>query len=204
MALARLRREGGETLVEVIVALAILATVLSSAFNVATLAYRDGTSSKERTEAINFAQQQAEMLRQYRDVAQQIPAIAGAPVYPVAVAPCAPSTAAIPTTCYHMQEPSVPGGFITAVPGDLTDPTGRFRVGIAQGPAPPPGYKLVNYLITVQWEPAIYSGGAPNVAQLKLSLADHSSFNLRPCEDVRFVIPGPPSIPNIDCSNIRP
>lgn len=203
MALARLRREGGETLVEVIVALAILATVLSSAFNVATLAYRDGTSSKERTEAINFAQQQAEMLRQYRDVAQQIPAAVGAPAYPVLGCTGVTDTASPPpTSCFYMAE----GAFITAVLGELTDPTGRYKVGIAPvtTPASPYPGKLINYLITVHWEPAIASGGVENVAQLKLSLADHSSFNLRPCEDVRFVIPGPPPVANIDCSNLRP
>lgn len=61
------RKERGDTLVEVTIALAILASVLASSFALADLAFRVGQTSKERTQAVNFIQEQAEALHNYRD-----------------------------------------------------------------------------------------------------------------------------------------
>jgi prepilin-type N-terminal cleavage/methylation domain-containing protein len=59
--------ERGDTLVEVSIALAILAMVLVSAYNLANLSFRQGQAAKERTQAADFIQEQAEALRNYRD-----------------------------------------------------------------------------------------------------------------------------------------
>jgi len=62
-----LSKRRGDTLVEVAMALALLSVVLVSAFNIASAAFRLGQSAKERTQASNLIQEQAEALRNYRD-----------------------------------------------------------------------------------------------------------------------------------------
>jgi type II secretory pathway pseudopilin PulG len=57
----------GDTLVEVVVSMAILSVVLASGFSLASSSYNIGREARERTEAANLAQQQAELLTQYRD-----------------------------------------------------------------------------------------------------------------------------------------
>jgi type II secretory pathway pseudopilin PulG len=59
--------ERGDTLVEVTMALAILALVLTSAFAIANKAYRIGQDAKERSQLVGDAQQQAEALQSFRD-----------------------------------------------------------------------------------------------------------------------------------------
>ena len=57
----------GETLVEVVMALGILSLVLVSSYALATSAFRLGRGAGERTQAVNYLQEQAEALRAYRD-----------------------------------------------------------------------------------------------------------------------------------------
>lgn len=57
----------GDTLVEVVMSLAILTVILVTSFNVANLSFRLGMQARERTQAANINQRQAELLRQYRD-----------------------------------------------------------------------------------------------------------------------------------------
>lgn len=59
--------ERGETLVEVVMALAILSLVLVSSYALATSTFRQGRGAGERTQAVNYLQQQAEALRTYRN-----------------------------------------------------------------------------------------------------------------------------------------
>lgn len=61
------RRQAGDTLVEVAIALTILASVLSAAFVVSNRVTRLGISARERTQAINLIQEQAEALKSFRD-----------------------------------------------------------------------------------------------------------------------------------------
>lgn len=59
--------ERGETLVEVVMALAILSLVLVSSYALATGTFRLGRSAGQRTQAVNYLQEQAEALRSYRN-----------------------------------------------------------------------------------------------------------------------------------------
>ncbi|MBW3538218.1 prepilin-type N-terminal cleavage/methylation domain-containing protein [Candidatus Parcubacteria bacterium] len=63
----RAHAQRGDTLIEVVMALAILSSVLLASFNVATAAFRQGRSAQERTQAVNLIQEQAEGLRNIRD-----------------------------------------------------------------------------------------------------------------------------------------
>ena len=58
--------ERGETLVEVVMALAILSLVLVSSYALATGSFRLGRGAGERTQAVNYLQEQAEALRSHR------------------------------------------------------------------------------------------------------------------------------------------
>jgi Tfp pilus assembly protein PilV len=62
-----LRVQRGDTLVEVVFAIAILASVLTTAYHLSTQAFGLGIDSREHTQAINVAQQQAEELRWFAD-----------------------------------------------------------------------------------------------------------------------------------------
>ena len=62
--------ERGETLVEVIMALAILSLVLVSSYALATGTFRLGRGAGERTQAVNYLQEQAEALRSYRNTVE--------------------------------------------------------------------------------------------------------------------------------------
>ncbi len=64
---AKRLNERGDTLVEVTIALAILALVLSSAFAAANRAFLLGQDAKERSQLVGDAQQQAEALQSFRD-----------------------------------------------------------------------------------------------------------------------------------------
>src|SRR4051812_29097292 len=61
------RREAGDTLIEVTIALSILATVLISSTVIATKAFRTGQSARERTTLAMASQGQMEDLRAFRD-----------------------------------------------------------------------------------------------------------------------------------------
>ncbi len=60
-------RERGDTLVEVMMALAILSSVLISSFNLSSRALRLGAAARERSQGVNLIQAQAEALHSYRD-----------------------------------------------------------------------------------------------------------------------------------------
>ena len=57
----------GETLVEVVMALGILSLVLVSSYALATGTFRLGRGAGERTQAVNYLQEQVEALRTYRN-----------------------------------------------------------------------------------------------------------------------------------------
>lgn len=59
--------QAGDTLVEVTIAMAIFGLVLASSFLLGMTAIRVGESAKERSQAAQIAQEQAEALRSFRD-----------------------------------------------------------------------------------------------------------------------------------------
>ena len=60
-----LRKQRGDTLVEVVLAIAILGSVLTIAYRMSTESFQLGVDSREHIQAVNVAQQQAEELRWY-------------------------------------------------------------------------------------------------------------------------------------------
>ena len=61
----RINNQRGDTLVEVTLAVAILAMVLASAYAVIARAAKIGQSAKERSQAVALVQQQAEIIQSF-------------------------------------------------------------------------------------------------------------------------------------------
>lgn len=61
------RRQEGDTLIEVVIATVIIGVILFSAYSLSTKAFQLGQSSKERSQATQVLQEQAEALRSLRD-----------------------------------------------------------------------------------------------------------------------------------------
>lgn len=61
------RRQEGDTLIEVVIATVIIGVILFSAYNLSTKAFQLGQSAKERSQATQVLQEQAEALRSLRD-----------------------------------------------------------------------------------------------------------------------------------------
>ncbi|MBP7017952.1 prepilin-type N-terminal cleavage/methylation domain-containing protein [Candidatus Saccharibacteria bacterium] len=61
----RLNNQRGDTLIEVTLAVAILATVLASAYAVTSRAAKSGQAAKERSQAVALVQQQAEIIQSF-------------------------------------------------------------------------------------------------------------------------------------------
>ena len=57
----------GDTLIEVSIALAIISMVLTGAYVVSETAFKAGQRAKQRSQAVNAAQEQAEALKSFRD-----------------------------------------------------------------------------------------------------------------------------------------
>lgn len=67
MRLKRLRRayagQGGDTIVEVLISIVILAVVIGAAYAISTRSFQAGLNSKYRDQALSYAQQQIELLK---------------------------------------------------------------------------------------------------------------------------------------------
>ena len=102
--LKHLRTHKGDTLIEVVLSIAILSVTLTTAYNVANMTFRLGVAAREQTQAANLAQDQAEQLYAYREQAGFATASTGC-----GASPCHMNGAAVPvigptTGCNFMPE----------------------------------------------------------------------------------------------------
>jgi prepilin-type N-terminal cleavage/methylation domain-containing protein len=67
MRLFKTKPQSGDTLVEVVIATIIIGVILASAYSLSTKAFQLGQSGKERSQAAQLMQEQAEALRSQRD-----------------------------------------------------------------------------------------------------------------------------------------
>ncbi|HSX41333.1 MAG TPA: hypothetical protein VLF21_01705 [Candidatus Saccharimonadales bacterium] len=65
--MSQLGSSRGDTLVEVVMAIALFSIAMITAYSVAYTSYRTGVSARERTQAAHLLQDQAEKMRRYRD-----------------------------------------------------------------------------------------------------------------------------------------
>ena len=150
-------RERGDTIVEVLIALAILTAVLGGAYYSANQSFRSERDSQEHTEALTIAQTQLEELRVYGntfDSSNPNNACMGGTV-PVMATSCQFSNNGTPcvasNTCYYtasIQGPNLP----TNPPVSLTVPVPTGNANVI----------LDTYKISVVWN-ALGGGGQDNV-----------------------------------------
>ncbi|HEY1645514.1 MAG TPA: hypothetical protein VGF75_03965 [Candidatus Saccharimonadales bacterium] len=80
--------EDGDTIIEVLISLAILVLVLSGAYYAASLSYRNDRDSQEHSQALTIAQSELEELRVYGDSFNQIGGCMNPPDSPAAPNSC--------------------------------------------------------------------------------------------------------------------
>lgn len=179
-----LRRQSGDTLVEVTFALALLSAVLASAFTVANLTQRIVAAAKERTFAIGLAQEQAEALHAYRDKdlsSAGQPSIGSAFGYTPLQCTVLGST-----PIYHMEPGATNSGWIPKV-----NPINKNTLYTVQFTACPMNTLLnqvvgvhpyeYEFTITVKWISNI--PGPPHTATVVTRLADLQGMAPIDCSD---------------------
>ncbi|HEX7260054.1 MAG TPA: type II secretion system protein [Candidatus Saccharimonadia bacterium] len=155
--------QAGDTLVEVVFAIAIISITLVSAYNVANNSYRIGVQARERIEAASVAQGQAELLRAWRDQN---------------TVNMAPNQGVVPSPAGGFKVTMSPTGVITSTacgPTCLVGPGGRYQLRVTAaevGTVFPStsGPDGVKYTIRVEW-PRIGGTGNENT-EVTLTLAD--------------------------------
>jgi prepilin-type N-terminal cleavage/methylation domain-containing protein len=117
-----LTSQRGDTLIEVTMALAILAVVLLSATLITTRAFRLGQTARERTMVAEAAQVQAEALRSFRDNRTWTEFLNGGSIGGVSYNGVLNGDAAVPVgckstaTCFHMAPKALGPGASEYVP----------------------------------------------------------------------------------------
>ncbi|HSX01674.1 MAG TPA: prepilin-type N-terminal cleavage/methylation domain-containing protein [Candidatus Saccharimonas sp.] len=181
-------RERGDTLIEVTLALAILALVLSATLAAANHAYALGQNAKERSQMVSDAQQQAEALESFRDSYRWAQFVAGNATVSLpginvrgTSADCDPNQSGT-QRCFHMVQQTISGlnQWVPAVgPGTGTQigGLGYVRIIIDGDPgvaAPAP----TAYTFVIQYGVPARGGGPDLASSLRLKLVDLDS--LRP------------------------
>jgi len=67
-----MRKQNGDTLIEVMIALAIIGSVIAISYATASRALRTGRAAQERTEAVKFVESQVESLNREADIICQL------------------------------------------------------------------------------------------------------------------------------------
>lgn len=185
------RKQAGDTLVEVVMAIAIFSVALASVYSVANVSYRSGINARERTQAAHLLQDQAERLRRYRDqlVVQNID-ISSADIFTAAnfpgstakaSAPAAPAAGgAIPPGMYVGTSSS---GRLQAIAGLSPNcyglPTCQLTIYVTrQQNSTVPALGKITALVYVTWKSL--NGGEDNVSSFQYSLTD--TRPIQPCD----------------------
>lgn len=162
------KSQRGDTLVEVVISLAILAVTLVSAFDISNRSFAEGSQAREHSQAIFLAQDQAEKLDYYRDyLVAQNQSVTSVPSLITAGAPGNFGT------CNGGCHVEIDGGGVPSlIPGPLpaaeTTPFGNLKYFVQIGPLNPAGVILASQpdqaqlTVTVTWDAAISTGVVAN------------------------------------------
>ncbi len=169
-----LRRQSGDTLVEVVMAAAILSVVMATSFNIANLSFRLGVQARERSEAVRLVQEQAERLHLYRDnLAKTYADVPTTKIFTNAFfANCATECWFDPNTAVNAATPPTD----CSAPGACKQD--RYHVGIKLA-GPLTGADSIQPIINVSWQSIL--GGVANNSQVKLFLVDNRAIQPRDC-----------------------
>ncbi len=164
--LRRMRREAGDTLIEVTMALSILSMVLISSTVIAAQSFRLGQTARERTTVSTAAQAQMESVRAFRDNNTWDHFLHGTPGYRGMLS-AASATGCSDTTvnCMHMVAGANPT--FTPVDGTMTGPVPTSLIEVVAVPGANPDILdvTVNY-----WFESLSGGKA--VGHIKTSFSN--------------------------------
>ncbi len=169
----------GDTLIEVTIALAILAMVLTGAFATANKAFNLGQNAKERSQMVNEAQQQAEALQSFRDSHTWTQFVQGSGIGLPGIVTrngsvdCDPNQSGT-QHCFHMVQQGGTGQWIPQA-GPGTDQgelgnQGYVRILVYQDTAPlstQPSYTFI-----IQYGVPARGGGPDLASDIRLELVD--------------------------------
>lgn len=178
------RRERGDTLVEVTLALAILSSVLLGSMAIATRAFSISRTAQERTHVANEAQAQMETLRAFRDnhtwdeflngKSGQYYGILGA-----STTSCVPAPELVDGKCFHMRAATV-GAHQEFVPSGGSTvgsvPTSFIEITVSPGVGTPP--EQVDIDISYGFQTS--GGVSSNVGHLKTRLTNPKVAGVAP------------------------
>lgn len=175
----------GDTLVEVVMAMAIFTLVLLSAYTIASLSVRIGIQARERTQAVYLAQQQAERLLARRDELlennQESPPPDGTGVNIFSISNFRGSNAPY---VFNSSLTKQDCGGTLAAPTGAGCQNGIFRVAIGSTtqtlyrPGPTPDQLNAN--IRVSWESAV-GESTTNTINVTVTLSDTRANPVRDC-----------------------
>jgi prepilin-type N-terminal cleavage/methylation domain-containing protein len=138
------RASAGDTLIEVMLAMAVIAISLASAYSLAGKTIQAGQQSQERSEALKVAEGQVEFIR--AAAAKSRPtAFVTSPVF------CLTGIDARTNTGQAARPPLDTDNFAqygTCVAG----PDGRYKIGVSYASAPMSGVDQDQFIITVRWD----------------------------------------------------
>jgi hypothetical protein len=173
--------ERGDTLVEVTIALAILALVLTSSFALANRAFLVGQNAKERTQLVADAQQQIEALASFRDSYSWSQFVAGDTSLGFSgirvragSGDCDPGRSGT-QLCFHMVRQVIAGGsrwvpVVGPVPSSQIGGQGFARILVDNDVAP--GAVMPSYTFAVQYGVPALGGGVPLASTVRLHLTN--------------------------------
>lgn len=179
------RGEHGDTLIEVVFAITIMGSVLISSAALSSLAYRSGISARERTQAANIAQGQAEALRNLRDTAREscIPSgCSGWNQFRLLIAMPAPDT----TSDFCMVKESS-GSWVYETNPSLCK-QGRFSVLIKGVQPDPTDQDLIDFDITVSWDD--FAAGESSSTTISTVLTSQDGIVFLSPPDLPGAVPG--------------
>lgn len=170
-------KQRGDTLIEVVIATTIIATILLAAYSLSAEAFKLGQSARERTQAAQILQSQAEGLRSIRDNAVNWNAFKSAFVAPA-------GTGGVDPSAFHVVEDSSnrwqlagggnfsPGCVVgSCATGQTSDIADYYQVTITGGFSGT-GNDMLKVSITVTW-PRLGTG-PPQTTTLYLHLTDRN------------------------------
>lgn len=175
--------QAGDTLVEVVMAFALLAVVMASAFSIANLAQRTAIAARERTIAIQAGQQQAERLYAYRDQLAQSPAYKDKKPIPYSgLSSEMMSSANFPNTDYIINIVAgslVPAGGVGTC--NLPNCSVKIHTTVSEKPVAVAGHdkNYVSGKVTVTWSSLVNTG--TNISEFDVALSDPRTGAPRDC-----------------------
>lgn len=164
----------GDSLVEVVLSLALMSGVLVTAYTISNRSYNLGMQARERTQAVSIAQGELEKLRAHRDVVMVEQAASTTfTMTGTEITDC--SAASGCTMTYDSADgewrPTQCPAAGCAVSGLYTT-TVRYQKLVDR----------INGTIQVRWDPS--GGGPQNIAQIPFVLIDTRQPDVRDCSEV--------------------